>query len=425
MSLEDAGIDQIIERIFRQDAGRVLANLISTLHDFDLAEDVLQEAFIMALQHWPKEGTPANPAAWLTTTARRKAIDRLRRAKVLAQKAAQLELLNELIQGGEEQEEEEVETIPDERLKLIFTCCHPALPLEGRVALTLHTLGGLKTSEIASAFLISETTMAQRLVRAKRKIKEAGIPYYVPPAHLLAERVQGVLLVIYLIFNEGYSSHSGESLMRPELCAEAIRLCRAVIQLSRLEPALAGNAEAIGLLALMLLNDARRAARTGPNGVLVLLEEQDRDLWDKKQIEEGLNLLEVALRMHLPGPYQIQAAISALHAQAERPEDTDWLQIAALYGELLKLNPSPIIELNRAVAIAMADGPLRGLALLRQLENNELLQDYYLFHATRADLLRRIGRFEEAALSYQKALELTQNSAEQIFLKGRLAQINY
>lgn len=405
----------VIESTFRQESGRVIAALISTLGDFDLAEDALQEALVVALERWPADGIPRNPGAWLTTIARRKAIDRLRRHNNYSRKVTLLQAVADLNQGDEA---EAVDDIPDERLKLIFTCCHPALALEAQVALTLRTLGGLSTDEIASAFLVPLPTMAQRLVRAKNKIRHAGIPYRVPPADLLAERLQAVLTVLYLIFNEGYIASAGDSLIRQELCSEAIRLGRVLAELMPAEP------EALGLLALMLLHDSRRLARTGGNGELILLEEQDRTLWDKSEINDGVAILETAIALRRPGPYQVQAAISALHAQAERPADTDWRQIVALYGQLARLTPSPIVELNRAVAVAMAYGPMAGLKLLERLADQGMLDGYHLMHAARADLLRRAGWPAEAAAAYQKALELTQNSVEQAFLQRRLSELS-
>ena len=414
-------VSRLVEQTFREESGRVLATLISTLHDFELAEDALQEALIAALERWRVAGVPRNPGAWITTTASRKAIDRLRRDSVLARKTAALQALVELDQNDDEVAP--VNSVPDERLKLIFTCCHPALAMEAQVALTLRTLGGLSTAEIANAFLVPVPVMAQRLLRAKRKIRDAGIPYRVPPPHLLSERLASVLAVIYLIFNEGYSATAGHRLIRHELCAEALRLGRALITLVGGEPSLPEQPEAIGLLALMLFHDSRRLARVGPSGDLILLEEQDRALWDHGEIREGVALLDRALRLRQPGPYQIQAAISALHAQAARPEETDWRQIAALYRGLAALDPSPIVELNRAVAVAMAYGPLSGLAVLDPIEAGGALQDYHLFHAARADLLRRAGRPHEAAAAYRRALALSRNAVEQAFLKRRLSEV--
>jgi RNA polymerase sigma-70 factor (ECF subfamily) len=403
---------EVVDRLFRQERGRTVATLIRVLGDFDLAEDAVQDAFAQALRVWPERGVPANPGAWITTTARNRAIDRLRRERTLAAKTATLTRVAELeALGGDETD---VSEIPDDRLRLMFTCCHPALRMEAQVALTLKTLGGLTAGEIAHAFLVPETTMAQRLVRAKRKIREARIPYRVPPADLLPQRVPGVLAVLYLVFNEGYSATSGP-LIRIELCDEAIRLARILQGLMPEEP------EAAGLLALMLLQHSRREARTGPHGEFVLLEDQDRARWDHDMIDGGLALLDETLAGRRPGPYQLQAAIAALHARAPRPEDTDWPQIAALYDRLTALAPSPVVELNRAVAIAMADGPERGLAMLAPLEGE--LEDYQHFHSARADLLRRLGRSEEAAAAYGRALDLATNPTERAFLERRLEEL--
>lgn len=415
-------IQEIVERVFRQESGRVLATLIGKLGDFTLAEDVLQDALLVALVRWPDEGVPQNPGAWLLTTAWHKAIDLLRRSATLARKQELLAALSEPCWLDEDELLEEI--FPDERLKLIFTCCHPALVLEARVALTLHTLGGLSTAEIASAFLVPLPTMAQRLVRAKRKIREAGIPYRVPPPELLAERVESVLSVLYLIFNEGYIATSGESLQRLDLCQEAIRLCRMLVQLMGRETSLARNPEAPGLLALLILHNSRRKARVDEFGNLVLLAEQDRTLWMHDEIREGVMLLETALRMKRIGPYQLQAAIAAVHGQARHPDDTDWPQIAALYQLLLRINPSPVIELNWVVAVSMVEGPERGLALLSEHRLDDLLDTYYLFHATRADFLRRSGSLLDAQAAYRQALELCQNTTEQAFLRRRLCEVS-
>lgn len=402
----------VVDRLFRQAQGRAVATLIRVLGDFDLAEDAVQEAFARALETWPRDGIPQNPGAWITTTARNRAIDRLRRERTLREKTDTLTRLAALdALGGDETN---MSGIPDDRLRLIFTCCHPALPLEARVALTLRTLGGLTTPEVARAFLVAETTMAQRLVRAKRKILAAGIPYRVPPPDLLPERLPGVLAVLYLVFNEGYAATSG-ALVRRDLCDEAIRLARVLASLLPDEP------ETTGLLALMLLQHSRRDTRTTDSGDLVLLEEQDRARWDHDMIDEGLATLDGAIEARRPGPYQLQAAIAALHARAPRPEDTDWPQIAALYDRLVRMTPSAIVGLNRAVAVAMADGPTRGLPLVDELEGE--LAGYHLFHAARADLLRRLGRSAEAADAYRRAIELVSNPSERDFLDGRLAEV--
>jgi RNA polymerase sigma-70 factor (ECF subfamily) len=413
---------RMVAQTFRQEADRILASLISVVRDFELAQDALADALLIALERWPIEGIPHNPGAWINTIARRKAINRLRRASTLTRK--QLLLQEALEQEGQRGAEEMDDlSIPDERLKLMFTCCHPALALEAQVALTLHTLGGLSTAEIASAFLVPHATMAQRLVRAKRKIKEAGLPYRVPPIEAVGERVEAILFVLYLIFNEGYAVTCGQELIRRDLCDEAIRLARVVTMLLAQESLLEALPEALGLLALMLLHDSRRDARVGSDGEPLLLEEQDRSLWDQEKKREGLAVLEQALRMKKIGPYQIQAAISALHVQVERPEETDWPQIAALYGKLWLMAPSPVIELNRAVAVAMAAGPLAGLVLLDRPEMQQALASYHLFHAARADLLQRAGRLTEANSAYRQALTLCQNEHDRVYLHRRLVEV--
>jgi RNA polymerase sigma-70 factor, ECF subfamily len=380
--------------------------------DWDLAEECAQDAFATALARWGRDGVPDRPGAWLTTTARNRALDRLRRSKTEAAKLQEAAVLS----VPEEPAPRDDSGVADDRLRLMFTCCHPALTLEARVALTLRTLAGLTTAEIGRAFLVPEATMAKRLTRAKHKIRDAGIPYRVPPAHLLPERTPGVLAVLYLLFNEGYSASAGDDLLRPDLTAEAVRLARLLIQLMPDEP------EATGLLALMLLQDARSLARLDEAGELVSLEDQDRTRWDAAKIDEGITLLEAALRQQRAGPYQVQAAIAACHAEAKQASDTDWPQIALLYGELLRMIPTAVVALNRAVAVAMASGPAAGIEAVDALAADGTLDGYYLLPATRADLLRRMDRPAEAAAAYREALALVGTEPERRYLERRLAE---
>jgi RNA polymerase sigma-70 factor (ECF subfamily) len=412
--------DAAIARAFREEGPAILATLIRQVGDFTLAEDALQDAFAAAVATWPRDGVPERPGAWITTTARRKAIDRLRRERGLADRVARLAELaartdDPLDPGALAADDEPA--VADDRLRLIFTCCHPALALEARVALTLKSLGGLTTAEVARAFLVSETTMAQRLVRAKRKIAAARIPYRVPPAHLLPERLSGVLAVVYLIFNEGYAAAEGDRLVRGELCAEAIRLGRLLVRLVPDDP------EALGLLALMLLQDARRGARVDAAGAFVPLDRQDRALWDRGRVAEGTRALDEALALRAPGPYQLQAAIAALHATAPTADATDWAQIAALYAELDRRTPSPVVRINRAAALAFAGSPEAGLALLEPLMADVRLQDYAPLHAAHAELLRRVDAPAAAAAAYDRAIAATHNAVERAELERRRAAV--
>ena len=406
------GPTEAAEKVFREEYGRVFATLVRVFGDFDVAEEAIQDAFLVAIARWPESGIPPNPAAWITTTAKRKAIDGYRREKVKVEKYAVLSSTSS--DAYEEFDILEQSALQDDRLRLIFTCCHPALAIEAQLALTLRTLGGLNTREIARAFLVAEPTMAQRLVRAKRKIRDAGIPYRIPPDDLLPERLAAVLAVIYLVFNEGYAASEGDDLIRHDLCSEAIRLGRVLVDLMPDEP------EAAGLLALMLLHDSRKDARISSAGEPLLLDDQDRLLWDRSQINDGLRHLELAERFRRPGQYQIQAAIAAEHTQAGTPDKTDWPRIAMLYGLLGKLNPSPVIELNRTVAVAMAMGPEFGLEIIDLIRHE--LEEYRWMHSTRAELLLKLGRNEEAGDAYRRALALTENSAERSLLRKRLSK---
>jgi RNA polymerase sigma-70 factor (ECF subfamily) len=399
-----------IERLFRRESGRATATLIRALGDFDAAEEAVQEAFVVALESWPRNGVPDNPGAWITRVARNKAVDRLRREKVGAAKQREAQI--EALRAGSDRPYD----IPDDRLRLMFTCCHPALAPEARVALTLRSLGGLTTGEVARAFLVEEKTMGQRLSRAKRKIRDAGIRYEVPGPEHLPERLASVLTTLYLVFNEGYASSASDDLVREELCGEAIRLARIVVTL------LPGEPDASALLALMLLQDSRRAARVDADGRLVVLEDQDRSLWNREEIDEGLAIAR-NLSAGAVGPYALQAAIAAEHARAASPDDTNWARIAELYAGLAAIAPGPVVQLNRAVAVAMAEGPATGLELVDDLAASGRLDRYYLLHSARADLLRRLDRTDEAADAYRRARDLTENPAERDYLQRRLDEV--
>ena len=411
---------ETLEQVFREEYGRIIATLIRLSGSFDLAEESLQEAFATAVETWDRKGAPRNPGAWLTTVAHRKLVDAVRRERTRTDKQPELEYETSRLQPYDEPLSfEQAVDYPDDRLRLIFTCCHPSLTREAQVALTLRTLCGLTTTEIARAFLLPEPTLAQRLVRAKNKIRVAGIPYEVPSIGDLGERLAAVQAVIYLIFSEGYSATAGDSLIRRDLCAESIRLGRVLCALMPDTP------ENIGLLALMLLQDSRRDARMNSEAELVTLEEQDRSRWDRGEIDEGVRLVENALRIGRVGSYQLQAAIAAVHADAKTASQTDWPQVVALYRELMRINPSPIVALNHAAAVAMSEGFEAGLRLMEEAGADGKLDNYYLFHSSRADLLRRLNRRKEANLAYTRALSVTTNHVEQQYLRRRLSEINY
>ena len=405
-----------ITSLYRENYGRILASLIRGLGSFELAEDALQDAFAAAVETWPRDGVPNNPTGWIASTARHKAIDRMRRQSWFSERRDEIQRLIEFEMSADS-ESPGSDAVPDERLRLIFTCCHPALNREAQIALSLRSLCGLTTEEIARAFLTPATTMGQRLVRAQRKIRAAGIPYEVPSGDALPERVESATAVIYLVFNEGYSASAGDEIVRKDLCAEAIRLARI---LSALMPQ---EREPRALLALMLIQDSRRDARMTSGGDLILLEDQDRNRWDRGQIDEGLALIAKLMREGAPGPYAIQAAIAAEHARARRPDETDWSRIAHLYSMLLELRPTPVVELNRAVAIAMASGPEHGLEIVAQLEASGELDGYHLMWAVKADLLRRLGRFIEAGEAYRRAIVVVTNNADRRFLERRLREV--